>query len=163
MTRSITSNIVGYTQHPTWTRIFRYQDRFAPLISLFYIFIFIWTVSEFNEFKPRLKSPKTRFQLSAGLNLEKLNTILSGTNYIFEQRLKFKPLLKFFKFGLRSENFVFWISRSSIYLQGVPINMGIERRQEYRLWFTIIDKLMLQNYVYEIIPQFNKDDTELVI
>ena len=41
------------------------------------------TVSEFNEFKPRLKSPKNRFQLSAGLNLEKLNTILSETNHIW--------------------------------------------------------------------------------
>ena len=40
------------------------------------------TVSEFNEFKPRLKSAKNRFQLSAGLNLEKLNTILRGTNHI---------------------------------------------------------------------------------
>ena len=40
------------------------------------------SVSEFNEFKPRLKSPKNRFQLSAGLNLETLNTILSGTNNI---------------------------------------------------------------------------------
>ena len=43
----------------------------------------IRTVSEFNEFKPRLKSAKNRFKLSAaGLNLEKLNTILSGTNHI---------------------------------------------------------------------------------
>ena len=35
-------------------------------------------MSEFNEFKPRLKSPKNQFQfqLSAGLNLKKLNTIL---------------------------------------------------------------------------------------
>ena len=41
------------------------------------------TLSEFNEIKPRLKSPQTRFQLSAGLNLEKLNTILSGTNHIW--------------------------------------------------------------------------------
>ena len=40
------------------------------------------SVSEFNEFKLRLKSPKTRFQLSAGLNLEKRNTILSGTSNI---------------------------------------------------------------------------------
>ena len=32
------------------------------------------TESEFNEFKPSLKSAKTRFQLSAGLNLETLNT-----------------------------------------------------------------------------------------
>ena len=28
-------------------------------------------MSEFNEFKPRLKFPQNRFQLSAGLNLEK--------------------------------------------------------------------------------------------
>ena len=40
------------------------------------------SVSEFNEFKPRLKSPKNRFQFSAGLNLEKFYTILSGTNHI---------------------------------------------------------------------------------
>ena len=39
-------------------------------------------VSKFNEFKPRLKSAKNRFQASAGLNLEKLNRILSGTNHI---------------------------------------------------------------------------------
>ena len=41
------------------------------------------TVSEFDEFKPRLKSPKNRFQLSAGLNLEKFNTSLSETNHIW--------------------------------------------------------------------------------
>ena len=41
-----------------------------------------WSVSEFNEFKSRLKSPENRFQLSTGLNLENLNTILSGTNHI---------------------------------------------------------------------------------
>ena len=40
------------------------------------------TEPEFNEFEPRLKSTKNRFQLSAGLNLETLNTILSRTNYI---------------------------------------------------------------------------------
>ena len=40
------------------------------------------TESELNEFKPRLKVAKNRFQLSAGLNLEILNTILSGTNHI---------------------------------------------------------------------------------
>ena len=39
-------------------------------------------VSEFNEFEPLLKSAKNRFNLSAGLNLEKFNTILSGTNHI---------------------------------------------------------------------------------
>ena len=34
------------------------------------------------EFEPRRKSPKNRFQLSAGLNLDKLDTILSGTLYL---------------------------------------------------------------------------------
>ena len=38
--------------------------------------------SEFNEFEPCLKFAKNRFQLSAGLNLETLNTILSETNDI---------------------------------------------------------------------------------
>ena len=51
--------------------------------------------AEFKEFEPRLKSAKTRFKLSAGLNLETFDTILSGTNHI-------KPPLKFFKFGLWS-------------------------------------------------------------
>ena len=46
--------------------------------------------------------PKKRFQFSAGLNLEKFNTILSGAT-LFEPRLKLKPRLKFkFKFGLWS-------------------------------------------------------------
>ena len=36
---------------------------------------------EFKEFKPRFKSAKTRFKLSAGLNLETFDTILSGTNH----------------------------------------------------------------------------------
>ena len=56
-------------------------------------------VNEFNEFKPRLKSPKNRCQLSGCLNLEKLNTILSEPT-TFDPRLKFKPRLKFFKFGI---------------------------------------------------------------
>ena len=43
---------------------------------------FIYSVSKFNEFERRLNSAKNRFQLSAGLNLETTNTILSGTNYI---------------------------------------------------------------------------------
>jgi len=33
---------------------------------------------EFEEFEPRFKSAKTRFKLSAGLNLETFDTILSG-------------------------------------------------------------------------------------
>ena len=40
-------------------------------------------MSEFNEVKPRLKSAKNRFQWSAaGLNIEKFNTVLNGTNHI---------------------------------------------------------------------------------
>jgi len=35
---------------------------------------------EFKEFEPRFKSAKTRFNLSAGLNLKTFDTILSGTN-----------------------------------------------------------------------------------
>ncbi len=37
---------------------------------------------EFKEFGPRFKSAKNRFKLSAGLNLETFDTILSGTNHI---------------------------------------------------------------------------------
>ena len=37
---------------------------------------------EFKEFEPRFKSAKTRFKLSASLNLETFDTILSGTNHI---------------------------------------------------------------------------------
>ena len=37
---------------------------------------------EFKEFEPRFKSAKTRFKLSAGLNLETFDTISSGTNTI---------------------------------------------------------------------------------
>ena len=38
----------------------------------------IKSLSEFNEFEPRLKSAKNRLQLSASLNLKKVNTISSG-------------------------------------------------------------------------------------
>ena len=37
---------------------------------------------EFKEFEPRFKSAKTQFKLSAGLNLETFDTILSETNHI---------------------------------------------------------------------------------
>ena len=40
-------------------------------------------MSEINEFEQRLKSAKNKFQLSTGLNLETLNTILSETNNIW--------------------------------------------------------------------------------
>ena len=38
---------------------------------------------ECTEFETRFKSAKTRFKLSAGLNLETFDTILSGTNHIY--------------------------------------------------------------------------------
>ena len=37
---------------------------------------------EFKEFEPQFKSAETRFNFSAGLNLETFDTILSGTNHI---------------------------------------------------------------------------------
>ena len=54
---------------------------------------------EFKEFEPRFKSAKTRFKLSAGLNVETFDTILSArTNHIFKEnriyiRGEFKPRL----------------------------------------------------------------------
>ena len=51
--------------------------------SDFKVIKFDQTESEFNEFEPSLKSAKNRFKLSAGLNLETLNTIWSGTNHIW--------------------------------------------------------------------------------
>ena len=56
---------------------------FTEFLQLFYNIIG-FQVSEFNEFEPQLLSAKNRFQLSAGFNIEKLNTILSGTNHIWD-------------------------------------------------------------------------------
>ena len=39
--------------------------------------------AEFDKFEPGPKSAKKRFHLSAGLNLEAMNTILSETNHIW--------------------------------------------------------------------------------
>ena len=52
----------------------RYQCRFLTVT--------LTPEMEFKEFEPRFKSAKTRFKLSAGLNLETFDTILSGTNHI---------------------------------------------------------------------------------
>ena len=60
----------------------------------------MYPASKFNELKPCLASSKKWFQLCTGLNIEKFKTNLSGT-IKFEPQLKFKPWLKFFKFGLR--------------------------------------------------------------
>jgi len=43
---------------------------------------FIGSEMEFKEFEPRYESAKTRFKISAGLNLETFDTILSGNNHI---------------------------------------------------------------------------------
>jgi len=45
------------------------------IISLKKIVTFVTAVAEFKEFEPRFKSAKTRFKLSAGLNLETFDTI----------------------------------------------------------------------------------------
>ena len=37
---------------------------------------------EFKEFEPQFKFAKTRFKLSAGLNLETFDTIVSETHHI---------------------------------------------------------------------------------
>ena len=42
----------------------------------------MFSEAEFKELETRLKSAKNWFQFSAGLNSEKLNTVLSGTNHI---------------------------------------------------------------------------------
>ena len=51
---------------------------------VYYVYTFYCntSVAEFKEFEPRFKSAKTRFKLSAGLNLETFDNILSGTNHI---------------------------------------------------------------------------------
>ena len=59
--------------------IFQRKKHFRKPVKSWYI----KTVSEFNDFEPRLKSAKNRFQLSTGLNLETLNRVLSGTNHIW--------------------------------------------------------------------------------
>jgi len=60
-------------------KIFQERNLIFATNSNFLIPISLKPVSEFNEFEPRLKSAKTLFQLSAGVNLE---TILSGTNHV---------------------------------------------------------------------------------
>ena len=88
-------------------------------------------MSEFNEFEPRLKSAKNRFQLSAGLNLETLNTILSETNSIFKPRLKFKPPLKFFKFGLRL--FISELFQRNIQFSGENVSIW---QEAFKFWWS---------------------------
>ena len=58
-----------------------------PLLKAFMSFISFISLNklseaEFKEFEPQFNSAKTRFKLSAGLNLETFDTILSGTNHI---------------------------------------------------------------------------------
>ena len=48
-----------------------------------------------------LNPPKTGFNFAPKIEIEKLDTIFMDPS-IFERTLKFKPPLKFFKFGLIS-------------------------------------------------------------
>ena len=57
------------------------SEEFIPVHKASFEYI-NFAVMEFKEFEPRFKSAKTRFKLSAGLNLETFDTILSGTNHI---------------------------------------------------------------------------------
>ena len=93
------------------------------------MFTIFKTESEFNEFEPRLKSAKNRFQLSAGFNLEKLKQFKVEPT-IFEPCLKFKPWLKFFKFGL-------WLLLNDVSLQNWLVHV-----QDYRN-YTLLN---LKNY-----------------
>ena len=60
-------------------------------IPFFILMFLIESEAEFNEFKPRLKSPINRFQFSAGLNLEKLSTILSWNQPYLSPGLNLSP------------------------------------------------------------------------
>ena len=67
----------------TWKQtFFLFFSFFGSVIRPDGTFQDLLPMSEFNEFKPRLKSPKNRFQLSADLN-QNLNKILTGTNHIW--------------------------------------------------------------------------------
>ena len=59
---------------PDWRMLIRQIRRSACQI--------VKSVYEFNEFELRLKTPKNRIQLIAGLNFKTLNTFLSKTNNI---------------------------------------------------------------------------------
>jgi len=73
-----------------------------------------------------------RFQLSAGLNLEKLNTLLVEPTVV-EPRLKFKPFLKFFKFDLRK-----YIFLKNLTVLGVILQYGVETKKMISpIWFTL--------------------------
>ena len=60
-----------------------------------------WNLKNLSRGLNPPKSAKTRFKFSAGLNLETFDTILT----IFKPRFKFKPPLKFFKFGHWKEEY----------------------------------------------------------
>ena len=63
---------------------FRSSSQSYPLrVTLYMFYQFSRPESKFNKFELCLKSVQNRFRLSAaGLNLETLNTILSGINHI---------------------------------------------------------------------------------
>ena len=64
-------------------RLARPSMLIVPTVLVWISFKFVSPESKFNEFEPCLKSAKNRFQLSAGINIETLDTILSGTNHIW--------------------------------------------------------------------------------
>ena len=108
--------------------------------------------AEFKEFKSRLKSAKTRFKLSAGLNLETFDKILSETT-IIKPRLKLKPRLKFFKFGLCLINTPMWMLKYllNIYCLNSRNSSRFYRKTNFLKLMDIsfiIDNTNLMHYCY---------------
>ena len=121
--------------------------------------------SKFNEFEPCLKSAKKRFQLSAGLHLETLNTLLRGTNNIFEPRLKFfnRPLLdkKIYVWNIKGlhhhfrkiyklENLSLWQRLNSFSFQLRSIDLVLSLQIFADFWPEIIQEGILQHSLITI-------------
>ena len=102
--------------------------------------------SEFNEFKPRLKSPNNRFQLNAGLNLKnisqfrKKNFYIKNYNngYIFSEKTKL---------GFNVE--IILKITLSIPLSGLILNL-LDKISDKLLLLPYCIQLLLQAYFYSI-------------
>jgi len=82
MSISLTLSIQGFRTFDLKCLILLHYAKFVLWSRMFH-----QSVSEFNEFKRRVKSPKNWFQLSASLNLEKFNKTFSGTKTYLSGRL----------------------------------------------------------------------------
>ena len=83
--KSVLIRVWNRKEGSAWSRINEgLKSGVNPDLNVYYNYQLTNRRSEmkFKEFEPRFKSAKTRFKLSAGLNLEKFDTILSGNNHI---------------------------------------------------------------------------------